>query len=68
MYMARIAGIDLPRDKRIVIALTYIYGVGKTSAQKILARMPVFQKTFVYDDLTPEQEDKIRAACRSVTG
>lgn len=35
--MARIAGIDLPRDKRIVIGLTYIYGIGNTTAQKILA-------------------------------
>ncbi|MFZ3207916.1 MAG: 30S ribosomal protein S13 [Geobacteraceae bacterium] len=35
--MARIAGIDLPRNKRIVIALTYIYGIGKSSAQKLLA-------------------------------
>ena len=34
--MARIAGVDLPRGKQIVIALTYIYGVGKTTAQKVL--------------------------------
>ena len=34
--MARIAGIDVPRDKRVVISLTYIYGVGKTTAQQIL--------------------------------
>ena len=35
--MARIAGVDLPRDKRVVIALTYIFGIGKTTAQKILS-------------------------------
>ena len=34
--MARIAGVDLPRDKRVVIALTYIFGIGKTTAKKIL--------------------------------
>lgn len=48
--MARIAGIDLPRDKRIVIGLTYIFGIGNTSAQKILAEAGV-----------SEDEDKIRA-------
>ena len=35
--MARIAGVDLPRDKRIVVALTYIYGIGDTTAKKICA-------------------------------
>ena len=35
--MARISGVDLPRDKRVVVALTYIYGIGETSAQRILA-------------------------------
>ena len=35
--MARIAGVDIPRDKRVVIALTYIFGIGKTTAQKVLA-------------------------------
>ena len=39
--MARIAGIDLPREKRIEIALTYIYGIGRTSANKILAEAGV---------------------------
>ena len=34
--MARIAGVDIPRDKRVVISLTYIYGIGKPTAQKIL--------------------------------
>ena len=36
--MARIAGIDLPKDKRVEIGLTYIYGIGRTSANKILAQ------------------------------
>ena len=35
--MARIAGVDLPRDKRVVIALTYIFGIGTTTSQKILS-------------------------------
>ncbi|KRM93134.1 30S ribosomal protein S13 [Lentilactobacillus senioris] len=58
--MARIAGIDLPRDKRIVIALTYIYGIGNTTAQKILTQADVSEDVRVRD-LTPDQEDKIRA-------
>ena len=58
--MARIEGIDLPRDKRIVIGLTYIYGIGNTSAQKILAEAGVSEDVRVRD-LTPDQEDKIRA-------
>lgn len=58
--MARIAGIDLPRDKRIVIALTYIYGIGNTTAQKILKQADVSEDVRVRD-LTPDQEDKIRA-------
>ena len=35
--MARIAGVDIPRDKRVVISLTYIFGIGKTTSQKVLA-------------------------------
>ncbi len=34
--MARVAGVDIPRDKHVVISLTYIYGIGKTTAQKVL--------------------------------
>jgi small subunit ribosomal protein S13 len=45
--MARIAGIDLPRNKRGVIGLTYIYGVGRTSAEKILAKTGVSEDTKV---------------------
>ena len=58
--MARFAGIDLPRDKRIVIGLTYIYGIGNTTAKKILAAAGVSEDVRVRD-LTPDQEDKIRA-------
>ena len=47
--MARISGVDLPRDKRIEIALTYLYGIGLTSAQKILADTGVDPDTRVSD-------------------
>jgi small subunit ribosomal protein S13 len=47
--MARIAGVDLPRDKRIEIALTYIYGIGKPSSQKVLAQTGVNPDTRVRD-------------------
>lgn len=57
--MARIAGVDLPRDKRIVIGLTYIYGIGNTTAQKICAAAGVSEDIRVRD-LTPDQEDKLR--------
>jgi small subunit ribosomal protein S13 len=57
--MARIAGVDLPRDKRIVIGLTYIYGIGNTTAKKVLAAAGVSENIRV-KDLTPEQEEKIR--------
>ncbi|MFH5811919.1 30S ribosomal protein S13 [Companilactobacillus sp. FL22-1] len=58
--MARIAGVDLPRDKRIVIALTYIFGIGETTAQKVLKDAGVSEDVRTRD-LTPDQEDKIRA-------
>lgn len=58
--MARIAGVDIPRDKRVVISLTYIYGIGKNTAQKVLANAGVPEDTRVRD-LTNEQTDKIRA-------
>ncbi len=57
--MARIAGIDIPRDKRIVIALTSIYGIGSTSAQEVLAAAGVSEDTRVRD-LTEEELGKIR--------
>ncbi|MCD8381369.1 MAG: 30S ribosomal protein S13 [Clostridiales bacterium] len=61
--MARIAGIDLPKDKRIEIGLTYIYGIGRTSANKILAQTGIDPNTRVRD-LTEAQE----AALREVIG
>lgn len=64
--MARIAGIDIPRDKRVVIGLTSIYGIGKTSAQAILAEAGVSENTRVRD-LTEEELTKIRQAVDSYT-
>ncbi|MDQ0163596.1 30S ribosomal protein S13 [Bacillus alveayuensis] len=57
--MARIAGVDIPRDKRVVISLTYIYGIGRPTAQKILAEAGVSEDTRVRD-LTEEELGKIR--------
>ena len=57
--MARIAGVDLPRDKRVEIGLTYIYGIGNTSAKEILAEAGVNPDTRV-KDLTEDGAGKIR--------
>ena len=57
--MARIAGIDLPKDKRIEIGLTYIYGIGRTSAQKIL-EMTGINPDIRVKDLTEDQEAALR--------
>ena len=59
--MARIAGVDLPKEKRIEIGLTYIYGIGRTSSNKILSEANVNPDTRV-KDLTSEQEQAIRKA------
>ena len=59
--MARISGVDLPREKRIEIGLTYIYGIGLSSSQKILAKAGVNPDVRV-KDLTDEQEQAIRNA------
>ncbi len=56
--MARIAGVDLPRDKRVEIGLTYIYGIGRTSSNRILADAGVDPNTRVRD-LTDEEVRKI---------
>ncbi|MDD7146760.1 MAG: 30S ribosomal protein S13 [Lachnospiraceae bacterium] len=56
--MARIAGVDLPRDKRVEIGLTYIYGIGRVSANKILAEAKVNPDTRVRE-LTDEEVKKI---------
>ena len=57
--MARIAGVDLPRGKRIEIALTYIYGIGRSNSQKILAEAGVDLDT-ASDQLTEDQITSIR--------
>ena len=57
--MARIAGVDLPREKRVEIGLTYIYGIGVASSNKILAKAGVNPDTRV-KDLTDEQVNSIR--------
>jgi small subunit ribosomal protein S13 len=58
--LARISGVDLPRDKRVEISLTYIYGIGKASSQKILAEAGINPDTRV-KDLTEEEVSKLRA-------
>ncbi|MFC4811561.1 30S ribosomal protein S13 [Paenibacillus sp. GCM10023250] len=57
--MARIAGVDLPRDKRVVIALTYIFGIGRTTANKILSTTGISESTRVRD-LTEDEVSKLR--------
>lgn len=59
--MARIAGVDLPRDKRVEIALTYIFGIGKTTSQKLLAAADVNFDTRVRD-LTEDELARLRDA------
>lgn len=59
--MARIAGVDLPRDKRVEIALTYIFGVGKPTSQKVLAETGVNPDTRV-KNLTEEEVTRLREA------
>ena len=56
--MARIAGVDLPRDKRVEIGLTYIYGIGVSSSKRILAEADIDPNTRVRD-LTDEEVKKI---------
>ena len=64
--MARIAGIDLPKDKRIEIGLTYIYGIGRKSAKDILAQTGVDPDIRV-KDLTDADEQKLRDAIDAYT-
>jgi small subunit ribosomal protein S13 len=58
--MARIAGVDLPRDKRVVIGLTYIFGIGKQTSINILAKASIDENTRV-KDLTEDEVSKLRA-------
>ena len=64
--MARISGVDIPREKRVEIALTYIYGVGLTRSQKILASTGVNPDTRV-KDLSDADVQKLRAAAETFT-
>ncbi|RXT05343.1 30S ribosomal protein S13 [Ammoniphilus sp. CFH 90114] len=57
--MARIAGVDLPREKRVEIALTYIFGIGRSTAGQILASTGISEQTRVRD-LTEEEVAKLR--------
>lgn len=58
--MARIAGVDIPREKRLVISLTYVYGIGRSTASKICAASGVDENTRTRD-LTDEEVNRIRA-------
>jgi small subunit ribosomal protein S13 len=58
--VGRISGIDIPRDKRAVIALTYVYGIGKSSSIKILKQAKVDESTRV-KDLTEDEVSRIRS-------
>lgn len=64
-HMARISGVDIPRDKRVVIALTYVYGIGKTISKQILASAEVSEDTRV-KDLTEEELVRIRSEVAKV--
>jgi len=64
--MARIAGVDIPKQKRGVISLTYIYGIGRSRAKEILATAKVDESTKV-SDWTDEEIGKIRDAVGSYT-
>ena len=57
--MARIAGVDLPKNKRIEIGLTYIYGIGRSSSQRILEKLDIDMNTKT-DQLTEDQVSSIR--------
>ena len=63
--MARIAGVDLPRDKRVVVSLTYIYGIGRPTAEQILAKTGISEDIRV-KDLTDEQINAIRNEVDSI--
>jgi small subunit ribosomal protein S13 len=58
-YMARIAGVDLPREKRVEIGLTYIYGIGRPSSQRIITEAGINPDTRIRD-LTDEEVSKLR--------
>lgn len=57
--MARIAGVDLPRDKRVEVGLTYIFGIGRSTSQRILKICEIDSNTRI-NDLTEEETNKLR--------
>ena len=59
--MGRISGVDIPKDKRAVIALTYVYGIGKPASIKILGQAKIDENTRI-KDLTEDEVSRIRAA------
>lgn len=63
--MARISGVDIPRDKRIVISLTYVFGIGKSTAQQILAAAGVSEDTRT-KDLTEDELGRIRTEVSNI--
>jgi small subunit ribosomal protein S13 len=64
--MARIEGVDLPRDKRVVIGLTYIYGIGKTTSQQLLDKAGVDQNTRIRD-LSESEVQRLRELIGELT-
>ena len=64
--MARIAGVDIPREKRVVVSLTYVYGIGRTRAEEILKACGISEDVRV-KDLTDEEVVKIRQEVQKYT-
>jgi small subunit ribosomal protein S13 len=64
--MARIAGVDIPREKRVVVSLTYVFGIGRTRAEKVLAAAGIPEDKRV-KDLTDEEVVKIRQEVQKYT-
>jgi small subunit ribosomal protein S13 len=64
--VARIAGVDIPRDKRVEVSLTYVYGIGPTRSRKILSKAGVSPDIRV-KDLTDSDVQKLRAAAEAFT-
>jgi small subunit ribosomal protein S13 len=65
--MARIAGVDLPKDKRIEIGLTYVYGIGRTSAKEILAQTGINPDTRVKDLTERMRQSSVSASTRATS-
>ena len=63
--MARIAGVDIPRDKRVVVSLTYVYGIGPSKAKDILAEAKIDENVRV-KDLSEDQVNGIRQAIEKI--